>query len=112
MPAGISPHGIDPTTPTFSGKSCFLGIAANVLNYSIQVLFIADDSVVTFLLPEFSRQLYVLVDESRSRSLDPAKFRFEIEAVKWSHREVTMVGHDDETSDLVTLIKEVQDRPM
>ncbi len=54
--SGFDPLGIHPAEPRFARNSDLVRIAADVLYDPIEMFFVADDSVVGFLLPKDSRQ--------------------------------------------------------
>ena len=56
-PADVLPFGIEPQSTQLWRQTGSTRITANVLNDSIQMLFVTDDSVVALLLPELASVL-------------------------------------------------------
>ena len=66
-PAKLFPLRIDPQLTRIPWLTGFLRIAADVLNGIPQMLFVANDSVVAFFLPEIAGLAQGRVDPSRGK---------------------------------------------
>ena len=62
VPASVDPTRIQPANPRAARNAGLVRVAADVLDDLIQMLFVADDSVVRLLLPEFSGERFLPVD--------------------------------------------------
>lgn len=75
LPAQSGPSGIDPPRDSPHGQAGFGRIASNILNHAPQVLFVANDPIVAFPLPQRARRLEPHVDLScRATFPQPADF--------------------------------------
>ena len=106
-PSRFFPNGIDPAMPLLAGQLREGGVATNVLDDTIQVLGIADDAVVAFLLPEFPVSADGGVDLFGGDTLQGTEQVFQLVSVERTNHGVAVIGHDDRAGKLITLAVEM-----
>ena len=99
-PADVLPFGIEPQSTRLWRQTGSTRIAANVLNDSIQMLFITEDPVVALLLPEFPRALRGRVDVFGDDGLHRSQQVFQFVFWKRPDHQMTVVQRDDRTGDI------------
>src|SRR6266699_2002110 len=94
------PHGT-----TLTRESSLLGIAADVLNRPPQMLFIPNESVVTFVLPKVPRLLQGAIDPPRTVLLPTSHDQLERMRLRHqrTHDYVGVIGHHHIATKLVVV---------
>ena len=87
VPAKRAPLTIDPTAPRLPRLSGAAWIGPDVLHDSIEMLFVANNPIIRFLLPKVSAEGFGPVDEPGRNTLYRADFNFEFVGIEWAHDE-------------------------
>lgn len=109
-PAACGPVRVYPTIPFAVWQTRLSRIVSNVLHDSEQMLFVADDAVVTFFDPDHTMLASQLIDLKADIAFPTGEDVFEFETVERLHDNVAMVGHDAVTRSEVPLVLEMHTR--
>ena len=77
------------------------GIPTNVLNHTLKMFFVTDNSIVGFLFPESARPLGSLIDLTGGDPLDFLEDVFEFESFLMSNHNMAVIRHDDAATEKV-----------
>ena len=103
VPPGCLPLGMHPAEFIGEREATLHRISTDVLDHSVEMFFVTNNSIVGFLLPEGARSLCALVDLPCRDPFDLLEDVFQFESSLGAYDDMTVVRHDDAAAEEVFL---------